>query len=71
YYLPEGGDSLLYETITPVNTFRVILDHYFNQQLALLPDESHYSMWGKPYYFVPVSPAVQGDTGIPVGDFLR
>ncbi len=38
YYLP-GSDFELYSTITPVNTFRVILNEYFGQNLELLPDE--------------------------------
>jgi hypothetical protein len=65
YYLPHGGDSLLYDTITPVNTFRVILNRYFDQNLELLPDASYYSMWEKPFWFIPVSQAVQGDTIVP------
>lgn len=38
YYLPDGGDDLLYPTISPVNTFRVILNHYFGTNLELLED---------------------------------
>lgn len=41
-YLPEGGADLLYPDITPVNTFRIILDYYFDQDLELLPDRSFY-----------------------------
>ncbi len=62
YYLPDGGDTLLYDTITPVNTFRVILNHYFDQQFELLPDESYYSLWDRPYGFVPVGEKVRSDT---------
>jgi len=47
YYLPNGGDKPLYSTITPVNTFRVIFDHYFGGQLPLLEDMSYYSEYGK------------------------
>jgi hypothetical protein len=54
YYLPGGGDTLLSDSITPVNTFRVIFNHYFGEHLELLPDESHFSLWHKPYWFVPV-----------------
>jgi hypothetical protein len=43
YYLPQGGDAELYSSITPVNTFRVILNKYFNGNLPLLPDVSYYS----------------------------
>jgi len=42
YYLP-GAENKLYPTITPVNTFRVILDTYFGQTYPLLPDVSRYS----------------------------
>jgi len=42
YYLPGGGKELLYGTITPVNTFRLILDHYFGTNLGLLDDSSYY-----------------------------
>lgn len=38
YYLP-GSDFKFYKTITPVNTFRIILNEYFNQDLEILPDE--------------------------------
>lgn len=40
YYLPGIEGSQIYSTITPVNTFRLIIDQYFNSQLGLLPDKS-------------------------------
>ena len=46
YYLPANlNDSItphesLYPTITPVNTFRVIFDRYFNGEYGLLDDKS-------------------------------
>ncbi len=42
YYLPNGGDGELYPSISPVNTFRVILNYYFNADLELLKDVSYY-----------------------------
>ena len=42
YHLPDGGDQLLYDTITPVNTFRLILNHYLNGDYDLLEDISWY-----------------------------
>lgn len=42
YYLPDGGTDLLYSTVTPVNTFRIIFDKYFGGQYDLLPDVSVY-----------------------------
>ena len=51
YYLPYGGDSLLYPSISPVNSFRVIFNHYFGTSLPLLQDRSFYSTWNHPYKF--------------------
>jgi hypothetical protein len=41
YYFPDGKSSVLYQTITPVNTFRLILREYFGSTLPLLPDTIH------------------------------
>ncbi len=38
YALPGQMNSALYDTITPVNTFRLILRDYFKQDIDLLPD---------------------------------
>jgi hypothetical protein len=40
-YLPDGRMDLLYPTITPVNTFRLIFDHYFGSDLGLVEDISY------------------------------
>jgi hypothetical protein len=44
YYLP-GHENELYPTISPVNTFRVVLNSYFGQHLELLPDIGRYSTY--------------------------
>lgn len=56
YYLPGGGDALLYPSITPVNNFRLILDYYFGTHLGLLEDRSYIVPNGHndPYNFVEV-----------------
>lgn len=41
YYFPDGGDKLLYDSITPVNTFRILFNYYFGQNLELLEDISY------------------------------
>jgi hypothetical protein len=43
YYLPGKGNSALYNGITPVNTFRVIFNTYFDGGYAMLPDISYFS----------------------------
>ncbi|HLV36269.1 MAG TPA: sulfatase-like hydrolase/transferase, partial [Spirillospora sp.] len=57
YYLPDGGDSQLYPTMSPVNTFRVIFDHYFGADLVLLEDryfrpEDYFT---RPYFFIDIT----------------
>lgn len=43
YYLPHGGEALLYPSISPVNSFRVVLNAYFDAGLELLPDETYFT----------------------------
>lgn len=43
YYLPYGGEKLLYKNITPVNTFRLIFNYYFGTAYSLLPDKNYFS----------------------------
>ncbi|HOT90764.1 MAG TPA: hypothetical protein PLJ78_04445 [Anaerolineae bacterium] len=55
YYLPDGGAEHLYDEITPVNTFRVVLNYYFGAELNLLEDKSYYSPIDFPYQFTDVT----------------
>jgi hypothetical protein len=43
YYLPGGGESRLYPSISPVNSFRVVLNAYFGANLPLLPDRTYFT----------------------------
>jgi tetratricopeptide (TPR) repeat protein len=43
YHLPNEGQKYLYNEITPVNTFRVILNNYFGTDYKILKDESYFS----------------------------
>jgi len=43
YYFPDQNYKELYQQITPVNTFRLILRQYFGQDIELLPDHSYFS----------------------------
>jgi hypothetical protein len=38
YYLPGGGEKLLYDSISPVNSFRIIFNYYFGTDYELLKD---------------------------------
>jgi hypothetical protein len=61
YYLPEGGGEKLYPEITPVNTFRVIFNHYFGADLELLEDKCYFSTWRNPYKFIDVTDIVNAE----------
>jgi hypothetical protein len=39
YHLPGDGQALLYSNISPVNSFRLIFDHYFNANYPMLEDK--------------------------------
>lgn len=41
YYFPPGSQIPVYDSISPVNTFRLILNAYFNTTYPLLPDEAY------------------------------
>ncbi len=58
YHLPAGGHRLLYPGITPVNSFRLVLRHYFGADLNKLPDRSFFSTREQPYRFVDVTERV-------------
>lgn len=58
-YTPPTDTLPLYNSITPVNTFRVLLDHYFDAELGLLEDRAYYSTWLHPYVFYDVTAAVR------------
>ena len=38
YYLPGDGEKLLYDSISPVNSFRIVFNHYFGTNYDLLED---------------------------------
>jgi len=43
YYLPGDGSRALYETITPINSFRLVFNQYFNANLPLEDDTACFS----------------------------
>lgn len=51
YYFPGEGAQVLYESISPVNSFRALFDTYFGGALPLREDVSYYSRYEKPYEY--------------------
>lgn len=54
-YQPPGTAAKLPEDLSPVNTFRIILDHYFGTNLGVLDNRCFFSPWDKPYDFEDVT----------------
>lgn len=54
YYLPGADPNSVYPSISPVNTFRLLLDIYFEADLPLLPDEAYLSSHADLLDFWPV-----------------
>ncbi|PIP61920.1 hypothetical protein COW99_01705 [Candidatus Roizmanbacteria bacterium CG22_combo_CG10-13_8_21_14_all_38_20] len=61
YYLPNMNmQEILYPSISPVNSFRVIFNQYFNTNLELLPDNNYItSDLEHPYDFIDVTDKVK------------
>lgn len=49
YYFPDVENKGLYQSISPVNSFRVLFNDYFQANLKLLPDKTFFSPLFRPY----------------------
>jgi phosphoglycerol transferase MdoB-like AlkP superfamily enzyme len=59
YYLPDNGSQSLYPTISPINSFRIVLNQYFGQHFDLLPDQMYSSKPDETTYMIPIECPVQ------------
>jgi len=55
YFLPGVDDSLIFDSINPVNSFRIILNEYFNTDYELLPQRNYFSPVEYPYFYTDVT----------------
>lgn len=55
YYFPDGDYSNIPENITPVNSFRVVLNQFFGTDLEILPNITYFSTYYEPMNFIDVS----------------
>jgi hypothetical protein len=62
YYFPGEDYQQLYPQITPVNTFRVILDQFLGTSLGHIEDRVHFSLWERPYDYIDVTDEVVPQT---------
>jgi len=56
YYLPENRKQTLYESITPINSFRIVFNEYFGTNYELLEDKSYFSHYNQQFKFFLVPP---------------
>ena len=54
YYVPNVDRGIWYDSITPVNSWRMILKHYYGAEIDLLPDKTYWSEKKTPYIFIEV-----------------
>ena len=52
YYFPNEEYDLLYNDITPVNSFRVVFDSQFQTNYGIIEDEIFFSTYKKPYTLI-------------------
>ena len=45
-YFPDQNQDILYDGITPVNTFRIVFNEYFNASYPILDDRMYYHPYG-------------------------
>ncbi len=51
YYFSDEDYSDLYPGITPINTFRVVFNKYFDAKLPMMPDTTYYSAYDARFDF--------------------
>jgi len=59
YLFPGGKGDILYDSVTPVNTFRLIFNGYFGTDFAILEDKSYFSPISRPYEFVDITNQIE------------
>lgn len=52
--IPGLADGILDDSLSPVNTFRIIFNHLSGSSYPRLPDMSYFSSWKTPYSFLAV-----------------
>jgi hypothetical protein len=55
FHVPGSIREKLYPEVSSVNTFRLVLNGLFKENLPLLPDKSYYSPFSRPYQFTEVT----------------
>jgi hypothetical protein len=51
YYFPDKN-NVFTDSISPVNTFRIVFNNYFNEKYNLFPNKIYFSNYEKPFDFI-------------------
>jgi len=65
YYFPDKTTDLLYPTISPVNSFRVVFNTYFGSEYELLPDRNYFNPSQRQFDYIDITNRVHSDELIP------
>ena len=65
YYFPGQKYDLLYPSVTPVNSFRIVLNTFFDGKYELLPDKNYFLPHGRPFDFIDVTERAATDSLTP------
>ena len=55
YFFPNEKYDLLYDDITPVNSFRIVFDSHFQTNYGILEDNVFFSTYEKPYTLIEIT----------------
>jgi hypothetical protein len=55
YYFPDRNYDRLYDRITPVNSFRIVLNQFFGANLPLLEERNYFSLYSSPLVYIDVT----------------
>lgn len=61
YYFPGQQVDLLYPSVTPVNSFRIVFNTFFGDNYDLLEERSYFLPSARPYDFIDVTERVKTD----------
>lgn len=59
YYFPDRDYTSLHKEITPVNSFRIIFNHFFGTDYELLEAKNYFSSWTRPCKFIEVTDSIR------------
>lgn len=59
YYFPDHDYSMLYDSISPINSFKVVMNKYFDGNYQLDEDKAFYSDWNYPYLLYDVTDSIR------------